>query len=650
MRILLKRLWPFAICFLLLQTIVRITLIITAWEDIDSPLLYIPRAMITGLWFDLVVLSLLLLPLVFYWLVLPVKWQSSRADKWFTRIAFALFSFVFLFTAVSEYIFWDEFGVRFNFIAVDYLVYTNEVLGNIYESYPVIPLISGMVGLCILATWFCRRRLAPAYIPVTFRKRLPMAAACIVLAVAAVSATSLRYATISNNTFTNEIAANGIYNLFWAYGHNEIDYRSFYLTRQDSDVDKHIRTLLEEDSQNFDEQDPDGITRVVYASEKEQRKNIVVVVMESMSAAYMDHFGSTQHLTPNLDRLSEEGLLFTKLYATGTRTVRGLEAVTLSIPPTPGQSIVRRPGNENLFSSGFIFKDRGYDTAFIYGGYGYFDNMNYFFEHNGFDIVDRNDMPKQDIQFGNVWGVSDEDLFATVLKKADASYASGKPFFHTIMTTSNHRPYTYPDGRIDIVSGTSRLGGVKYADYAVGKLIEDASKKPWFKNTLFVFVADHTAGASGKVELAAEKYHIPLIFYAPGFIKPQKFETIASQIDIMPMILGQIGFSYRSRFFGEDLLHDADEIPRAFISNYQKVAIIKQGQTTILAPKRQLEAIIDDQKVSKDLLNAQNVADAITYYQYASNWRERSRRIDTMTAPQAHSATGHPAYAGAPVR
>jgi phosphoglycerol transferase MdoB-like AlkP superfamily enzyme len=357
------------------------------------------------------------------------------------------------------------------------------------------------------------------------------------------------------------------------------------------------------------------------------------VVMESMSADYMGIFGNAQGLTPNLDRLAREGLLFSNLYATGTRTVRGLEAVTLSIPPTPGQSIIRRPGNENLFSLGFIFKDRGYDTTFLYGGYGYFDNMNAFFSGNGFDVVDRTRLAEDEIGFANVWGVCDEDMFARAIKEADRSHDKGKPFMQLIMTTSNHRPYTYPDGRIDIPSHSNRLGGVKYADYSVGKLIEQARQKPWFKDTVFVFVADHTAGAGGKAELDPNKYHIPMIFYAPGFVKPARYEKIASQIDMAPVLLGMLRFSYYTKFFGEDLLHDDDEISHAFISNYQKIALVKENEMVVLAPKQHIETY-SWPDIKPDAKENARVEDAITYYQSASWWKEQFRRIPTVYPAQ----------------
>ena len=256
--------------------------------------------------------------------------------------------------------------------------------------------------------------------------------------------------------------------------------------------------------------------------------------------------------------------------------------------------------------------------------------MNAFYAGNGFKTVDRTDMSDDEVHFSNIWGVADDDLFAKTIKEADASYAAGTPFMSLLMTTSNHRPYTYPDGRISIASPGGREGGVMYADYAVGKLIEWSKEKPWFKDTVFIFVADHTHGAGGKVELNPQKYHIPLIFYAPGFIKPARYERLASQVDIAPTLLGMLNFSYRSKFYGTDLSHGDAPAPRAFISNYQKMALIKDGEMTVLAPKQAVSQYSWPDVTPKAALDETGVEDAIAYYQSASWWRESDKREDTL--------------------
>lgn len=624
---LLNRLSPYLLIFFIVQFLLRGSLLARAWVDVDFGDSETVEIFLRGFWLDAVVAGFFMLPVIIYHMALPQRFHGSPRDRMVDKLFRFLFIFTLLFDAVAEHLFWSEFNTRFNFIAVDYLIYTQEVIGNIVESYPIAWIMLGIVMLAIMMTLASLRQFPFGVRPASWRWRVISGVLACAACVSLYSTSDYNQSQFGENAQANELAANGMYNLFYAFWHNEISYERFYATEPNKEVNERIQALLGEPELIRVNQD----TQLVKKQGPELPMNVIVVAMESMSAAYMGAFGNDAKLTPNLDRLAKGGLLFTNLYATGTRTIRGLEALTLSVPPTPGQSLIRRSGNDNLFSLGFIFKDRGYDTRFIYGGYGYFDNMNNFFAANGFDVIDRTNMKKGEIQFANVWGVADEDLFARVIREADASYRQRKPFMHMVMTTSNHRPYTYPNGRIDVPSHSNRLGGVKYADYSIGKLIEWAREKPWFKDTVFVFVADHTAGAGGKAELDPAKYHIPMIFYAPELIKPQRFDHIASQIDMAPILLGQLNFSYYSKFYGEDLMHDDDEIPHAFISNYQKVALIKEGSLTVLSPKQGVvQYAWPDAATRQPVIDQSLVDDAVAYYQSASWWREHYKRIPTV--------------------
>jgi phosphoglycerol transferase MdoB-like AlkP superfamily enzyme len=326
------------------------------------------------------------------------------------------------------------------------------------------------------------------------------------------------------------------------------------------------------------------------------------------------------NITPRLDSLSEHSLLFTNVYATGTRTVRGLEALSLCVPPTPGQSIVRRPDNEGLFSVGSVFNSKGYESKYIYGGYGYFDNMNYFFDNNGYTVVDRTALKDEEIDYENIWGVADENLFTLALREIDATIATGKPIFAQVMTVSNHRPFTYPDGRIDIPSHTSREGAVKYTDYSIGKFISEASRKVWFNNTLFVIVADHCARSDGKSELPINKYQIPLMIYSPDHVAPGKIDRLMSQIDLGPTLLGMLNFSYTSKFYGYDIFKLEPGRERAFISTYQSLGYLKHDTLIMLQPQQKKFTLIPGQDGSAMPVkeNSKLLQEAIVWYQTAS--------------------------------
>lgn len=178
--------------------------------------------------------------------------------------------------------------------------------------------------------------------------------------------------------------------------------------------------------------------------------------------------------------------------------------------------------------------------------------MNAFLGGNGFRVVDRTAWADGEITFANAWGAADEDTFAKVIKEADKSYASGKPFLTLLLTISNHRSYTYPSGKVSLTGG--REGGVQYADYAIGEFLRRAESKPWFDNTIFVFVADHTAGAAGDEEIDLEGHHIPWIIYAPKLVKARRIDMPVSQLDVLPTLLGLLNFDYESRFYGQDAL------------------------------------------------------------------------------------------------
>jgi phosphoglycerol transferase MdoB-like AlkP superfamily enzyme len=626
-RSLIRRISALAAIFLALQFVVRATLALRTGSDfVDAPLDVI-RPFFLGFWFDLIVLAGAAVPIVIYWLVLPKNWRGGRFDVVASFAAFALMVFIIGFTAIAEHLFWGEFGARFNFIAVDYLIYTQEVIGNVRESYPIVTLFIALIAAVSILTWTLRRYIRPARDGLTIHVRAPVAAILLACSTVLIAVTDLSWTEWSTDALANELSANGYYTLLHAARHNEINFARFYYNDREEAVAKRMREIIGLGTAQISNSDAHDITHDVIYSKPPLLKNVVIVTMESMGAEFMGAFGSEDHLTPNLDHIADGGLLFTHLLATGTRTVRGLEAITLSLPPTPGQSILRRPHNDNLFSLGAVLRDRGYDTAFIYGGFGMFDDMNSFFAGNGYRIVDRTSMNNSEIHFTNIWGVCDEDLFARVVHEADAVHARGQPFLFQIMTTSNHRPYTFPKGRIDIPPGTGRPGAVKYADYAVGKLMEEASKTAWFKDTLFVFVADHTAGAAGKMELDPAHYHIPTIFYAPAFVQAGKIDQLASQMDIAPSILGLLNISYRSRFLGHDQINNPHPEGRAFISNYQKVAMLRNGEMVVLGPRRDItfyrggraEAAVD-----RELLR-----DTVTYYQFASRWSERFRRVET---------------------
>lgn len=576
-----------------------------------------------GLLFDVTVLPWLLLPWALYEALMPdfavhgrlVGWEARFAGLWgYLYLAF------FLLVAAAEFAFWGEFNSRFDFIAVDYLIYTNEVLGNIAESYPIGWWLAAIGGAALVGWWFTwprRRGAAPSQLLV----RLGRPVAVLAAIAAGVVLVDPEMTDSSPDAFVQQLSLNGIMAFAHAYTHNTLDYDRYYPSLAAAELDPEIRSLLQEKNSRFI--DPEGIDRVVTARSPLKKANVVLISVESLSAEFLGRFGNKEGLTPELDRLAGEGLLFTNFYATGTRTVRGLEALSVGTPPTPGQSIVRRPNNNDLENLGEELKEKGWKPFWIYGGYGFFDNMNAYFEANNYEVVDRSDADSEGvaIHHENIWGIADEDLYSLAIAKFDRAYAGNAPFFAHIMTTSNHRPYTFPEDRVDLPQ-KHREGAVKYTDWAIGDFIRRSAEKPWFENTVFIITADHTSKAAGRNDLPPDRYLIPMIWYAPALIKPAIMPRLMSQIDVGPTLMGWLGLDYDSRFFGYDIFDLEPGRERAFISTYQKLGYLKAGRMVLLDVNRQPVVVPVERSMATDGAPApsdqQLIKEAIAWYQSAS--------------------------------
>lgn len=636
----LHNLWPMLLGFLAVNLLLRLGLALDASEPSWWwPWRLLP-ALLIGATFDLAAASFVVAPVALALALWPARWH--RGLRWFLPAAFLPLALTSVFVAVAEFTFWQEFSSRFNFIAVDYLVYTNEVLGNIRESYNLPVLLGGVVAAGLVLWVGVARRFVHGPQPRQAVRRVSRwaAAAWLVVPFIASAAMDVRYKAFSDDTRLNELAGNGYFEFWHAFWNNELDYSRFYRTMSEAEAQAVLASMLAGSGSGACAAGgcaaPD---REIRNPAPEKRLNVVMVSVESMSAEFMAAFGGSRGLTPHLDDLAARGMLFTRIYATGTRTVRGLEALSLSVPPTPGHAIIKREDHAGLFTAGSVFRQKGYEPIFLYGGYGYFDNMNAFYGSNGYTVVDRTALDASQIHFENIWGVADEDLFALSLRELDQRAAAGRPFFAHVMTTSNHRPFTYPAGRIDLPSGSGRAGGVNYTDWAIGQFIQQAEQRPWSRDTLFVIVADHTHKARGRLELPLENYHIPLIVYSPAHVTPQRIDTLASQIDVAPTIFGLLNFSYRSKFFGHDILREGREHPRALLANYQTVGYVADGLEVELRPNR-YSRVLDlatGQLHADDEAGRRVLQRAIAHYQVASQayrsgrLRERNEGEDTAT-------------------
>lgn len=606
--------------FLSISLLTRLVLSFTVLDE--TGILELLKAIIVGTAFDVITAMYVLTPTLLLLLLIPEKWLHSRIGRIAQWVWLGLHAYGLMFVALSEWLFWSEFGNRFDFIAVDYLVYTHEVIGNIKESYPVPLLLSALAVPALLMTaYFSRIIHKSVSSSLNFGQRMQFKGVWFSLFAISLLANSDWRNQISGNRYTQELAANGTYQFWHAFRHNQLNYERHYASIPNDEALQKLRTLLKTPESQFVSSDLRSIERQISHEGPEKRLNVVLISIESMSADFLTAYGNTKGITPNFDALRSQSLVFDRLYANGTRTVRGLEALSLSVPPTPGQSIVKRLDNQGLFSLGHVFRQKNYETLYLYGGYGYFDNMSAFFGSNEYKVVDRSSIDKKDIHFENIWGVADEDLFTLSLSELDKSSAAKKPFFAHIMTTSNHRPFTYPEGRIDIPSHSNREGGVKYTDWAIGDFIKRAKQHAWFKDTIFIITADHCASSAGKTGLPVNQYHIPLLIYSPEHIAPAINTRLMSQIDLAPTLLGLLNFSYRSKFFGYDINALEPGRERAFIGNYQEIGYLTEGGLTTLSTQKKSSAYSvnwEDGSAEHKTPDAEELLRTKTYYQTAS--------------------------------
>ena len=625
----------FALTFLIFASIVRVTLYFFAVSHIDFSIINLIKIFGIGLFFDIGSLSYFLAFYVIYLLIFPTKFHGKRLDRILTKFSYGLFLFISIFSFLAEIPFWQEYQRRYNFIAVDYLLYTYEVIENIHQSFPIPILIGIIILILIMAIKFAKRKDAYKH---TFEStdsfKTKIIPSLLVFAVLAFFHFNIKntQAEIFTNLNENELAKSGLYSFFAAYKSNELNFKEFYPTISSEENYAVLRNLIKAENDSLI-LPKNNIQRYTKNSGEEQKPNIIFIGLESLNARFMERFGNEENWTPTIDSLAKESIFFTNLYATGTRTIRGMEAISLAIPPTPGRSIVKRENNDNLFTIGEILKQKGYSRTFIYGGDGHFDNMTNYFSYNGFDIVDRKKPHRLDanlptkrtrieddeVTFENAWATSDGDLFNKLLKVADQQHKKKQPFFNFVMTSSNHQPYTFPKGVIDSEENT-RENAVKYADEVLRQFFEKAKNKPWYNNTVFVIMADHCAYSAGRTEINVRNHHIPAYIFNLKEKMPQEIDKLSSQIDIFPTLFGYLNWSYKTKLFGTDISKMKPEDERAFIGNHRKVGLLKPNKLLILETQKlhsvynwnRKENILTPTAADNNLLK-----ETISYYQSA---------------------------------
>lgn len=584
---------------LALLTAMRIVLLV-AFSANTGPGSEFPRLFATGLRFDLLLLSYVTIPA--WLLACAAPPATERWVKPALRLYFTGAVVVMTFLECAAWPSLREFGSRPEALFLEYLKYGGQVVAMVLSGF-LPETIASAVAIAAIA-WFSHRRFARAASrpwPRWSVRLLVFPVGAALLFIAARSSFShrpanLSTASFSRNHFHNELALNSTYTLLYAayrrthetdtardYGTMPLQ-RIFELTRRQGPrpASGYIPTKDGRES-TLHRQEP-------LVARAGPPPNIVVILLESFGAEYTGPVAQAG-LTPHFDRLAQTGVSFTRLFSTGTRTSRGIEAIVSGFFPTPARSVVKLGlSQRGFFTAAGLLQREGYRTHFIYGGESNFDEMKSFFAGNGVETISDQPVLQKPGHAVGVWGIHDEDLFL----EADTLFRSqgDQPFFAVVLSTSNHTPFDYPADRIDPNPDfpvTSPENAIKYTDHALGQFFAKASTAPYFKNTIFLVVADHGTRVSGDQLIPLFKFEIPAMIYGPPDLVPVKvIRNLASQVDLMPTVLALTGRAWTHPMMGRNLLEgagaDSEHHGRALLQYENHFGYWKDDGLVVLRP------------------------------------------------------------------
>ncbi|MGX9460677.1 LTA synthase family protein [Shewanella sp. A14] len=515
------------------------------------------------------------------------------------RVWLTLGLWVVVFLEASSPSFIAEYGFRPNRLYVEYLVYPKEVLSMLWSGRKAELILSAVITMGTLwGGWWLSGKLTQ-YIRYPKWYWRPVLGVIVIVITVLGARSSLGHRPLnpslvafSDDPLINSLVLNSSFSLIFAIKQmgNEADASKVYGKLAD---DKVIDIVRRESGRPLSAFTSSTIPSLSYnqASYTGKPKNLVIILQESLGARFVGSLGGLP-LTPNIDELSTQGWFFDKLYATGTRSVRGIEAITTGFTPTPARAVVKLGKSQTgFFTIADLLKQHGYTTQFIYGGESHFDNMRSFFLGNGFtNIVDQGDYKNP--AFVASWGVSDEDLLFRADEEFSRMHKEGKPFFSLVFSSSNHDPYEFPDDRIELYEQPqyTMRNAVKYADYAVGEFFKKAKKSDYWKDTLFLIVADHDSRVGGAALVPVSRFRIPGLILGEG-IEPKRDNRVVSQIDMAPTLVSLLGISDNYPMLGRDLTKVADSWPGRAMMQYDKnFALLEGDKMTILQPELPAES------------------------------------------------------------
>lgn len=549
--------------------------------------------LLQGVRADLIQLGLMALPLL---LLMPILATTPLWRLWRRLSALWLIVSVALLVLleVSSPAFINEYDTRPNRLFVEYLKYPGEVIPMLWEGFRA-HLIAGL--LLTGAAFVLLARLVRPWLdqPRTWSNpRLWLTWPLVVLVCGLAIRSSLDHRPANPATFAltsdpmvNTLVLNSAYSVTYAvYGmRHEARSSEVYGKMTEAEILEQVRLsreLLQDRRPLLGDPEIPTLVDQPAGIKREKPLNLVIILEESLGATFVESLGGVP-VTPEIEKLKKEGWWFEQLYATGTRSVRGIEAVTTGFLPTPAQAVVKLSLAQRNFSTlAAILGRQGYESEFIYGGESHFDNMRGFFLANGFSqVTDENDYVNP--IFKASWGVSDEDLFNKTHERLAEKHAQGKQSYTLVFTSSNHSPFEFPDGRIELYEqpkGTDN-NAVKYTDWALGRFIEKAKQSPYWKDTVFLVVADHDIRVRGESLVPIERFHIPGLILGAD-LKPRAVKTVTSQIDLPTTMLSLMGISARHPMPGRDLTVEPEGLPGRAIMQYNDHVAWMEGERVVV--------------------------------------------------------------------
>lgn len=575
---------------------------------------------IYGLRMDTIVTSIILIIPMFI-LTLTPKILQKVTDQFLKYYFLIMLSFV-IFIENATLPFFAQYDVRPNYLFVEYLEYPKEVFSMIIADYKTELIIAFiMIGVFIYLFLKFTKNTFIKPIQIDYRKKIvlfvPLA---IVLFIGMRSSFGHRPANISDAMYSssrlvNEITKNSIYSIGYAiYSNKKHSANKIIKHYGKMDIQEAIKRVEERlHIQSNDKKFP--FSRKVKTHFKTNHpKNLIIFLQESLGYQFVEAVGGEKGITPNINELSKEGILFKNLFSNGTRSVRGIAGSVSGIFSIPGEGVVKRNKSQNnFFTISSLLKPYGYHTMFLYGGESRFDNMRGWFSGNGFDnIIDESSFEHP--SFVGTWGVSDEDLVNRANIEFKKLHEKKQKFAAVMFSTSNHTPFDFPDNKIKLINGVPKKSvknAIKYADFAVGKLIENAKKENYYKDTIFVIVADHNVRVYGDDMIPVNMFHIPAIILGGG-ITPKVYNKLSTQPDVLATALDLIGMDLKYPILGKSIFdNDKQEISLMQFNTFyglrakDKIAIIRPNKkplTFIYKNEQLVKSSFEDIELEKDCL------------------------------------------------